>query len=142
MIKSKKRGGINEWNYIPRIHGDEFRNMYKALANHYLRHFCLFVGLDYNDADWVADEPGGIAVINGLLVDYDDVRLVVDNRLTGETFFGWRKYADEIERLESKLREGEKFTTLKRISLRAYAASATLPYDENELKIMADAADK
>ena len=134
MIKGRKRGGINEYDYIRVIRGDEYRNMYKALANHYLRRFCTMYDFDYNDADWVADEPGGVAMVADYFVGFDELRFAVDYKVPWVMFSRWYDLTMEIHTLESDIRMGEKFTSLVKINFPSYCKGAPLPYTEKELK--------
>lgn len=131
---------FNEYNYIQNIKGDEFANMYKALANHYLRRFCLRCGFNYYEAGWVEGKYGGVAMVNGMLIGFDDLRYAVENQIPWEVFKEWYDYDKRVADLEQQIRKGEKFTTLLRIGLRPFAAGEPAPYSADELKMMEDGA--
>lgn len=127
------KGGIREFDYIPNIHGNEFANMYKALANHYLRKLCKQFGYEYSSVEWVRDEPGGTARLGDIFITFDDIRYVVDNSIPKEKFLEWDALDYELRSLEVGIRLTEKFTTIKKVSLRAFCEGAENPYSKAEM---------
>lgn len=131
----KKRGGINEYDYIPRVGGaEEFANMYKALTNHYLKRFCKMYEFPYEDADWIADECGTIAMVGDLFVDFQDIRYCVENKIPYHMFIKWYDLSSELHYIETEIMEKENWTTIRKINLKSYCIGCPLPYTEEEME--------
>lgn len=129
------KGGIDEYNYIPSINGGEFTNMFKALANHYMRRFCRWNELDYKLARWENDEPGSRAIFdNGLVLTFDELRYAVENNIPLVIVEKWYDYSRRTKEAEDGIRKSEKFTTLPKIHLREWCEGKELPYTYRQLR--------
>lgn len=137
------KGGVDEYHYIYSIKGDEFANMFKALANHYLRRFCQRNDLDYKVARWEGDEPGSRAYFeNELTLTFDELRFVVENQIGLPIVMKWYKYAKRVEEIEEGIRKSEKFTTLPKIHLDEWCRGEPLPIPRKRLKKLKEMANR
>lgn len=129
------KGGVDEYRYIPNIMGDEFPNMFKALANHYMRRFCKRNDLNYDEAWWEGDEPGSKAYFEkGLALTFDELRFAVENQIPLKIVAKWSYYNRRTLEAEEGIRMTEKFTTLEKVSLEEWCQGKELPYTFRELR--------
>ena len=135
------KGGVDEYRYISNIRWVEFANMYKALANHYMRRFCRWNELSYEAAMWENDICGSRAIFdNGLVLTFDELRFAVDNKIPLPIVEKWYKYKKRIEEAERGIRMSEKFTTLPKIHLDEWCRGEPLPFTPLRLKKLGETA--
>ena len=78
------------------------KERYADICLEYLRVFNAKHELDMEDYElkqcWVGDEVGGIADLNDMFLNFDDIRYDIDNKVSRNKIFDW--YWNSVERAE------------------------------------------
>lgn len=99
---------------------------YKDICFRYLCKFNQKHELDLDAYElhncWVGGEVGGIADLNEMFLNFDDIRYDIDNNILGDKIFDW--YWNSVERAEMKI---------KYMNFESYCKGAPDPVPEQEL---------
>lgn len=71
----------------------DLKTRYKYCCDDYVKAFAEWMGFSL-DYFWVSDNAGTVLFICDYYVDFDNVRLVVDNAIHPDTFFEWYGYCE------------------------------------------------
>ena len=82
------------------------KEQYADICYQYLQAFNAKHELEMNDYDlktcWIGGEVGGIADINDMYINFDDIRYDIDNKISVGKIFEW--YWNSVERAELKVK--------------------------------------
>jgi len=65
---------------------------YAKVCNTYRKLLCEQFDIDYENSFWVGDDAGGTLYLNDYYVNFDDVRYLVDNKISFDVFSEWYDY--------------------------------------------------
>lgn len=74
---------------------EELRQAYSDACNNYLKAWCEKHDLPMEDDPWVAQEPGGIALIGDYFVDMQTILTDIDMDAPEEEWWNWYDYSLE-----------------------------------------------
>ncbi len=80
------------------------KQLYEEAVHEYCRLFCNQMWQDYTVYDpsfWVGGDIGGIIEISDLWLDFETIRIAVDNLINSDVFLEWYYY--QLERGKIKL---------------------------------------
>lgn len=85
---------------MSKIHKD-----FENTAELYRIELCKQWDIRYSDTYWIADEVGGVLDVQGGFLDlgYDDVRYIVDNRISMQETEKWQEYNTNVEYIKQHL---------------------------------------
>ena len=85
---------------MSKIHKD-----FENTAELYRIELCKQWEIRYSDTDWIADEVGGVLDVQGgyLCLGYDDVRYIVDNRISMQETQKWQEYNCDVDYIKLHL---------------------------------------
>ncbi len=103
------------------------KEQYAEICLEYLRAFNAKHELDMEDYElkqcWIGDEVGGIADLDDMFINFDDIRYDIDNKVSRNKIFDW--YWNSVERAELKV---------KYMNYPAYCKGAPDPITPEDLK--------
>jgi len=71
------------------------KQLYEEAVHEYCRRFCNHMWEDdtvYDPYFWVGGDIGGIIKISDLFLDFETIRIAVDNHIDWDTFIEWYDY--------------------------------------------------
>jgi hypothetical protein len=84
----------------------------------YVQEFCNKHDWVYNPADWVAGDVGGVIEINDMFINFDDIRVDIDNEFDKDAFVEWFEYEQRVTELGCT----------QHINYKSFALGAPRPY--------------
>ena len=76
------------------------QSVYKTACDNYLEAFAEKHGFDPSDCEWVANQPGGVAMVGDYYVDMQTILTDIDKDAPEEAWLGWYDYQLEVQMLE------------------------------------------
>jgi hypothetical protein len=104
----------------------ELHDKYTDICNEYITIFLKKHNFhsDYSGNDiWVANEPGTIALIEDMFVNFDDVRYDIDNDIPEEKFYKWYSQQERLTLIG-----------LKYLNYKSFCQGAPEPYTEKDIE--------
>lgn len=75
---------------------EELRKAYNKACDDYLKVWCEKHDLPIDYAEWVADEPGGVALVGDYYVDMQTILIDIDMNAPEHEWWNWYDYSAEI----------------------------------------------
>ena len=89
----------------------------------YVQEFCNKHDWVHNPSDWVAGDVGGVIEINDMFIDFDDIRVDIDNEFDKDAFEEWYWYEQRVTELGCT----------QHINYKSFALGAQRPYSDEVL---------
>lgn len=101
----------------------ELQYDFKNAVTAYVNAFCEKHGWHFNASDWVAGDVGGVIEINGMFINFDDIRTDIDHEFDKDAFVEWYNYEQRVTELGCT----------QHINYKSFALGAPRPYGEKVL---------
>ena len=103
---------------------EELQFDYKKAVTAYVNAFCKKHGWHFSASDWVAGDVCGVIEINDMFVNFDDIRVDIDNEFDKDAFEEWYRYEQRLIELGCP----------QHINYKSFALGAPRPYSDEVLK--------
>ena len=84
----------------------DIKKQFHNTAELYRIELCKLWGIGYEDTYWIANDVGGCLDVQAYFVlDMDEIRYIVDNRISYETVNEWTDYNVAVSAIKDNLHE-------------------------------------
>lgn len=101
----------------------ELQFHFKNAVTEYVQEFCEKHGWRYDATGWVAGDVGGVIEINDMFINFDDIRVDIDNEFDKDAFVEWFEYEQRVTELGCT----------QHINYKSFTLGAPRPYSEEVL---------
>lgn len=83
------------------------KERYESIVNEYVRSFVYRCfddcGVKLSDIYWVGGRVGECCEINDYFINFGDIKYVVDNNVSSDTFFRWYNYCNRLSNIDPNI---------------------------------------